>query len=106
MTIEEWAKDFKSYVNELQMPRDDYKGIMEYIDDAIVLLEEISAFKEYFDELYGQGLEIANWHMNGSLEPFDNFYESAVMEMEKKRGKPNDINCGAEMKGETEVEID
>ena len=40
MTIEEWAKDFKSYVNELQMPRDDYKGIMEYIDDAIVLLKE------------------------------------------------------------------
>lgn len=33
MTIEEWAEDFKSYVNELQMPRDDYKGIMEYIDD-------------------------------------------------------------------------
>ena len=40
MTIEEWAKDFKSFVNELQMPRDDYKGIMEYIDDAIALLKE------------------------------------------------------------------
>ena len=34
-------------------------------------------FKQYFDELYGQGLEIANWHLNGELEPFDNFYESA-----------------------------
>lgn len=40
MTIEEWAKDFKSYVNELQMPRDDYKGIIEYIDDAIVIMKE------------------------------------------------------------------
>ena len=40
MTIEEWAKDFKSYVNELQIPRDDYKGIMEYIDDALTLLKE------------------------------------------------------------------
>lgn len=40
MTIEEWAKDFKGYVNELQMPRDDYNGIMEYIDDAIALLKE------------------------------------------------------------------
>jgi len=40
MTIEEWAKDFKSYVNELQMPRDDYKGIMSYIDDALALLKE------------------------------------------------------------------
>ena len=40
MTIEEWAKDFKSYVNELDIPRDDYKGIMEFIDDAIALLKE------------------------------------------------------------------
>lgn len=35
-------------------------------------------FKQYFDELYGQGLEVANWHQNGGLEPFDNFYESAI----------------------------
>ena len=40
MTIEEWANDFKSFVNELKMPRDDYKGIMEYIDDAVSLLKE------------------------------------------------------------------
>ena len=40
MTIEEWAKDFKSFVNELQMPRDDYKGIMGYVDDALVLLKK------------------------------------------------------------------
>ena len=40
MTIEEWAKDFKSYVNELDIPRDDYKGIMEYIDESLALLKE------------------------------------------------------------------
>lgn len=34
-------------------------------------------FKEYFDEMYGKGLNVANWHLNGELEPFDNFYESA-----------------------------
>ena len=28
------------------------------------------SFKEYFKDLYGQGLEIANWHQNGELEPF------------------------------------
>jgi hypothetical protein len=27
--------------------------------------------------MYGKGLDIANWHLNGALEPFDNFYESA-----------------------------
>ena len=40
--------------------------------------QEAIRFKEYFDELYGQGLEIANWHQNGDLEPFDNFYDSAI----------------------------
>ena len=40
MTIEEWAKDFKSYVNEAQLFRDDYEGIMEFIDDGFALLKE------------------------------------------------------------------
>lgn len=35
-------------------------------------------FKEYFDELYGIGLEVANWHQNGNTEPFDNFYDAAI----------------------------
>ena len=34
-------------------------------------------FKEYFDDLYGKGLEVENWHMNGETIPFDDFYESA-----------------------------
>jgi len=40
MTIEEWAKDFKSYVAELQLFRDDYKGIIKYIDEGLALLKE------------------------------------------------------------------
>ena len=40
--------------------------------------EELVRFKEYFTELYGEGLEIANWHFNGDLEPFDTFYEGAL----------------------------
>lgn len=40
--------------------------------------EESVQFKKYFDELYGQGLEVANWHQNGETEPFDTFYESAL----------------------------
>lgn len=39
MTVEEWAKDFKAFVNELQMPRDDYKGIIAYIEDGTKLLK-------------------------------------------------------------------
>ena len=39
-------------------------------------------FKKYFEDLYGEGLEIANYHMNGDTEPFDNFYDSAIQCME------------------------
>ena len=41
-------------------------------------LREAMNFKHYFDELYGEGLEVANWHQNGDFEPFDNFYEEAL----------------------------
>lgn len=34
--IIEWKKDFKEYVNSLSILRDDYKGIMEYIDELPV----------------------------------------------------------------------
>ena len=38
--VEEWARSFKAYVDELDIARDDYRGIMEYIDDALALLRE------------------------------------------------------------------
>ena len=40
-------------------------------------IERLYAYKKYWDELYGRGLEIANWHLNGELEPYDTFYDSA-----------------------------
>ena len=39
-SIVEWKKDFKGYVNSLSMPRDDYNGIMEYIDELPVKSEQ------------------------------------------------------------------
>ena len=30
--IDEWKNDFNGYVNALNIPRDDYNGIMEFID--------------------------------------------------------------------------
>lgn len=43
--------------------------------------EQLLQFKKYFDELYGQGLEVTNWHKNDDLESFDSFYDSAVEAM-------------------------
>ena len=50
-------------------------------------IKALLAFKDYFSDLYGHGLEIANWHENGTLEPFDNLYESAEDEYEAELKK-------------------
>ena len=57
----------------------------ELTRDALALLKSLSAFKEYFDGLYGEGLGVANYHLNGTTEPFDNFYDSAMEEYENAR---------------------
>lgn len=58
-------------------------------------IKALRAFKDYFDNLYGQGLEVANFHLNGDLEPFDNFYDSAIAEYVKKGTEDvTDINVG------------
>lgn len=55
-----------------------YSDILSLIARQKAEIEKLKAFKSYFDELYGKGLDIANWHLNGALEPFDTFYESAL----------------------------
>lgn len=50
----------------------------------------LKAFKEYFGDMYGKGLEVANFHLNGELEPFDNFYENACSCKEKGVTSPSD----------------
>lgn len=71
-TIEEHEKALELAIKAL-------KEIQQY--RAIGTVEECreaKRFKEYFDELYGTGLEVANWHENGNTEPFDNFYDAAI----------------------------
>ena len=49
-------------------------------EDTGVTPEQIvglKRFKDFFTELYGEGLEVANWHRNGDTEPFDSFYDWA-----------------------------
>lgn len=40
-------------------------------------IAQLRRFKKYFDELYGEGLQVTNWHTNGDTEMFDTFYEAA-----------------------------
>lgn len=58
-----------------------YADLSKIIKEQAVEIKRLTAFKSYFDELYGKGLDIANWHKNGDLEPFDSFYNSALEEM-------------------------
>ena len=66
MTIEKWAKDFKSYVNALDMPRDDYKGIMEYIDDALDMLKERQSQIEILEYKLAVAENNLNYYINGN----------------------------------------
>ena|SRR6185437_15316013 len=61
------------------------KALQESIKNQIEKeVAPYEAFYVYFKELYGQGLQVANWHQNGELEPFDSFFEEAEHEMKKE----------------------
>ena len=48
--------------------------------EAIGTVEELQKainFKKYFMNLREEGLEVANWHKNGDLEPLDSFIDEA-----------------------------
>lgn len=74
---------------EQEVARADFVDL-EWIDcvevgllrDVLALLKAQSKFIEYFSVLYGQNLEVANWHLNGAMEPLDNFIDSAIEEMQ------------------------
>jgi hypothetical protein len=39
-SIMKWQVKFRAYISELNIPRDDYRGIMEYIDEVPVQPEQ------------------------------------------------------------------
>lgn len=59
------------------------RAALDLINRQKAEIKRLQAFKSYFNELYGKGLEVANWHLNDNTEPFDNFYESALEEMKE-----------------------
>ena len=67
--------------NEIIRALEIVKSTRDLITRQQAEIEKLQAFKSYFDELYGTGLDIANYHLNGVLDPFDNFYASALQEM-------------------------
>ena len=86
--ITEWKKDFKEYVNALSMPRDDYKGIMEYIDELPATSEPCKDTK-------------TGYWINGKCTKCGNY---APFNFALLRYYPSEFcpHCGAKMEEEVE----
>lgn len=41
------------------------------------IITKAIAYKSFFDNLYGKGIMLVNWRMDGDLEPLDSLIESA-----------------------------
>ena len=68
--------------NEKQFIRaKDIEWLIEQIYQQNKEIQQLKGFYNYFSELYGKGLEVAYWHRNGDLEPFEAFFDSAEEEM-------------------------
>lgn len=70
MKIDEWKTDFKAFVNSLDMPRDDYNGIMEYIDEVQygISLEWINKHLEWLDSLDNEFAQLAKISIKTMVE--------------------------------------
>ena len=67
--------------SDIYLDLDYAKELLKVINEYFELAKEnkrLQRFKDYFDDLHNTGLGVANWHLNGSLEAFDNFYDSAI----------------------------
>lgn len=68
----EWKEDFKSYVECLDIPRDDYKGIMAYIDEVPSAEPE----RKTAEWIYGENGGQDGWYCSkcGLFIPWDYEY--------------------------------
>lgn len=52
--------------------------VLSLIVDSSDALKKCALFIEYWSDLYGEGLQVYGWHLNGDPEDFDDFYDSAM----------------------------
>ena len=74
------TEDARTLINELDniSSTECTNNVLNNIVMASESLKILLVFYDYWRELYGQGLEVLNWHQNGSAEPFDTFFEDAT----------------------------
>lgn len=52
--------------------------VLSLIIDSSDAIKKCFSFIKYWSDLYGEGLQVYGWHLNGDPEDFDNFYDSAM----------------------------
>ena len=52
--------------------------VLSLIADSSDAIKKCFLFIKYWSDLYGEGLQVYGWHLNGDPEDFDNFYNSAM----------------------------
>lgn len=79
--VDKWLDENELKQDEVNRADTMRHKTLQIIEEQQAEIEKLKKFKSYFDGLYGYGLEVINWHLNEELEPFDNFYDSAIQEM-------------------------
>lgn len=52
--------------------------VLSLIVDSSDALKKCALFIKYWSDLYGEGLQVYGWHLNGDPEDFDSFYDYAM----------------------------
>lgn len=72
--IKKWREEFLAYISGLNLPRDDYRGIMEYIEEVpvqpeIIRCKDCKHYNAGFECLIeGYGIEYDEDYFCGSAE--------------------------------------
>ena len=75
--IDEWKNDFKGYVNALDIPRDDYNGIMAYIDEV----PSAQPDGEYISQQAVTESDLIDWYINSVDESEPVWTEEHIYEL-------------------------
>lgn len=78
------GKSAENFVNTLELSE-----MQKKVKSLTAENSALKAYKDYFADMYGEGYEVANYHLNGDLEPFDNFLDGAEAEYNNKISKEN-----------------
>ena len=82
--LQDWKTDFKGFIDALDMPRDDYRGIMKYIDEVPSAQPEYKELQDWKTDFKGfiDALDMPRDDYRGIMK-----YIDEVPSAQPKRGK-------------------